>query len=128
MPESSTRSGINGDPREVYLQARVIAALANHPRGLDRDERLFRWCKSGGLYLLGAKVYAAAGVDHGGAPFHILRHSYGAWMTRIGADLVGLGAWKSASGARVYQHFSFNEEAEKADELPGSRRAPRVPK
>jgi len=118
----------NGDPRAVYLPPRVVASLANHPRGLDRDERLFRWTKSGELYLLGERFYAAAGVCHGGAPFHVLRHTYGAWMTRIGADLVAAGAWKSATAARVYQHFSFSEEAKKASNLPGSKRAPNVRK
>jgi integrase len=118
----------NGEPREVYLPLRVVASFANHPRGLDRDERLFRWTKSGELYLLAERFYAAANVDHGGAPFHVLRHTYGAWMTRVGADLVGTGAWKSPTAARVYQHFSVNEEARKADALPGSRRAPRVRK
>jgi integrase len=118
----------NGEPRLVYLPPRVVATLANHPRGLDRDERLFRWTKNGELYLLAERFYGAAGVDHGGAPFHILRHTYGAWMTRIGADLVATGAWKSATAARGYQHFSFSEEARKADALPGSGRAPHVRK
>jgi integrase len=111
----------NGAPRAVYLPPRVVAVLANHPRGLDRhDARLFRWAKSGELYLLAERFYAQAGVGHGGAPFHVLRHTYGAWMTRIGADLVASGAWKSATAARCYQHFSFTEEAKKADELPGA--------
>ena len=110
----------NGDPRSIYLPPRVVAALANHPRGLDRDGRLFRWTKCGELYKLAERVYAAAGVDHGGAPFHVLRHSYGAMMTRIGADLVGTGVWKSPTAARVYQHFTVNEEARKADALPGA--------
>lgn len=111
----------NGAPRAVYLPPRVVAALANHPRGLDRGEPIFRWRKGGELYLLAGRFYAAAGVNHGGAPFHILRHSYGAWMTRIGADLVATGAWKSPTSARGYQHFSFNEEAHKADLLPGAK-------
>lgn len=120
----------NGDPRPIYLPPRVITALANHPRGLDRDSRLFRWTKGGELYLLAERFYAAAGIDHGGAPFHVLRHTYGAWMTRVGADLVGAGVWKSATAARVYQHFVVSEEARKADALPGAegivKRAPRV--
>ncbi len=119
----------NGDPRSFYLPPRVVASLANHPRGSNRGEaRLFRWGKTGELSLLAERFYAAAGVNHGGAPFHVLRHTYGAWMTRIGADLVATGAWKSATAARVYQHFSFNEEARKADALPGSGRVPCVRK
>jgi integrase len=110
----------NGDPRGVHLPPRVVTALANHPRGLDRTGRLFRWTKCGELYLLAERVYARAGVDHGGAPFHVLRHTYGAWMTRAGADLVGTGAWKSPTAARAYQHFVVTEEARKADALPGA--------
>ena len=110
----------NGDPRSIYLPPRVVAALANHPRGLDRDARVFRWTKCGELYKLADRVYRVAGVDHGGAPFHVLRHSYGAMMTRIGADLVGTGVWKSPTAARVYQDFTVNEEARKADALPGA--------
>jgi integrase len=94
--------------------------LANHPRGFDRDGRLFRWTKCAELYRLADRFYAAAGVKHCGAPFHILRHTYGAWMTRIGADLVGTGVWKSPTAARVYQHFVLSEEAKKADALPGA--------
>lgn len=110
----------NGEPRGVYLPPRAVTALANHPRGLDRAGRVFRWTKCGELYLLAERVYARAGVDHSGAPFHVLRHTYGAWMTRAGADLVGTGAWKSATAARVYQHFVVTEEARKADALPGA--------
>lgn len=115
----------NGDPRAVYLPPRVVVAIANHPRGLDRHGKLFRWSKCGELYLLAERIYARAGIEHGGAPFHILRHTYGALMTRIGADLIGTGAWKSPTAARRYQHFTFSEEARKAAALPGSKRAPK---
>lgn len=111
----------NGDPRMVYLPDRVIAALTNHPRGLDRKERLFRWSKSAEIYLLAERIYAKAGVDHGDAPFHILRHTFGAWMTRVGADLVATGAWRSDTAARGYQHFDLTEESRKAGQLPGAK-------
>jgi integrase len=111
----------NGDPRAAYLPPRLIMALANHPRGLDRRTRLFRWSKCGELYLLAERIYSRAGVDHGGAPFHVLRHTYGTMMTRIGADLVATGAWKSVTAARIYQHFDLFEEAKKADLLPGAK-------
>jgi integrase len=110
----------NGEPRPVHLPPRVVAQLANHPRGLDRTGRLFRWSKCGEIYSIAKAVYRAAQLDDHGAPFHILRHSYGAWMTRAGADLVATGAWKSTTAARGYQHFIVTEEARKADELPGS--------
>lgn len=111
----------NGLPRAVHLPPRLVADLAAHPRGLDRSgERLFKWAKSGALYSLSRRVFKAAGVDHGGAPHHIFRHTYGALMTRAGADLVATGAWKSPAAARGYSHFATSEEARKADRLPGA--------
>ena len=111
----------NGDPRAIHLPPRVVAALANHPRGLDRPgKRLWKWVKGGALYTLAGEVYGAAGVDDGGARFHILRHSYGRGMTQIGADLVATGVWKSPNAARGYQHFVPTDEARKADMLPGA--------
>lgn len=111
----------NGEPRLVHLPPRVVAILANHPRALERPGRLFRWSKCGELYAVAKAVYKAAGIDSHGAPFHILRHTYGAMMTRVGADLVATGAWKSPTAARGYQHFVASDEARKADLLPGSR-------
>ena len=108
----------NGEPRMVYLPPVAVAALANHPKGLARVGRLFRFVKNKWLYARAERAYAAAGIDHKGAPFHILRHTYGALMTRAGADLVATGAWKSPAAARVYQHFQMNEEARKAARLP----------
>lgn len=117
----------NGDARAIHLPPRVVSALGQHPRGLARQERLFRWSKGSELYLLAERVYAEAGVDHGGAPFHIFRHSYGAMMTRAGANLVATQLWRSETAARVYKHFVTNEEARKADLIPGAR-APHVQK
>jgi integrase len=108
----------NGEPRAVYLPPVVVAALANHPQGLDRVGKLFRYVKNKWLYGRAERAYTAAGIDHKGAPFHILRHSFGAMMTRVGADLVATGAWKSPAAARVYQHFAPTEEARKAANLP----------
>lgn len=108
----------NGEPRMVYLPPVVVAAMANHPKGLDRPGRLFRFVKNKWLYARAERAYKLAGIDHKGAPFHILRHTYGALMTRAGADLVATGAWKSPAAARVYQHFKTSDEARKAAQLP----------
>lgn len=111
----------NGEPRPIHLPKRVVIDLANHPRGLDRvGKKLFKWVKGGRLYNLAKDVYTAAGIDHHGAPFHIHRHSYGRGMTQAGADLVATGVWKSATAARIYEHWVTNEEARKADLLPGA--------
>lgn len=115
----------NGEPREVRLVPVVVTALRTHPRGLNRekDRAIFdRWSFTRKhLYAAVRKAYAAAEIDHQGAPWHILRHSYGAAMTRLGADLVATKVWKSPAAARVYQHFQHNEEAEKAVMLPGAK-------
>ena len=108
----------NGDPRIVALPPRVLVALEKMQ---GREGRVFPWKKGGNIYSLAERAYRAAGVDDGGAPFHVLRHTYGAWMTRAGADLVATGAWKSPKAARVYQHFGVNEESRKADLLPGAK-------
>lgn len=110
----------NGDPRPVYLPPRVVAALAGHPKGMERTGRVFRWHKGSRLYGLAKRAYGAARIDDGGAPFHIWRHTYGTLMTRAGADLVSTGAWRSRSAASVYQHFIVTEEAKRAASLPGA--------
>ena len=110
----------NGEPRAVHLPPRVVTAIQALPKGKDK---IFPFTQGGKLYALATKVYMAAGVDDAGAPFHILRHSYGAWMTRLGADLVSTGAWRDQAAARGYQHFNVTEEAKKADDLPGAKSA-----
>jgi integrase len=122
----------NGDPRMVYLPPRVVAALANHPRGLTaeeraaaenprlRSDRVFRYTKNQALNAEARAIYRAAGVDPGDAPFHVLRHTWATWMVQIGVDLVATKAWRSETSARVYTHFVTSEEAKKADALPGA--------
>ncbi len=113
----------NGDDRTVHLPPHVVAALANHPRGLDRKGKLFRFSKCGRLYTWLDQVAAAAGVvipDR--VAFHAFRHTWGAWMRRhAGLDTTGLvatGAWRSRQAAAVYEHAVQSEEARKADLLP----------
>lgn len=113
----------NGEPRPVHLPPVAVDALADHPRGIDRGAaRLFRWSKSGLLYVLAKRAFFDAGLDDGGQPFHILRHTYGSWMRRYaGMDERGLtdtGAWKDAKSARRYTHTIVSESARKADLLP----------
>ncbi len=117
----------NGDPRLVHLPPRLVAALANHPRALDRGGRLFRFTRNGALNDMARKAYVAAGVDPGDAPFHVLRHTWATWMVRAGADLVSTGAWRSPTSARGYTHFVLSDEAKKADALPGASLEIRAP-
>lgn len=114
----------NGEPRTVFLPPTLVAALANHPRGLERGrERVFRWRKSGRLYnMLDAAAAKAGIVMPERAAFHLFRHTYGTWMRRYaGLDVKGLvdtGAWKSAQSAARYAHAVPTEDAQRAALLP----------
>jgi hypothetical protein len=114
----------NGDPRRVYLPETVVAALANHPRGLDRGaERVFRFTKSGRLYAWLKQAAKAAEVTlPERSAFHIFCHTYATWMRRFaGMDtkgLVGTGRWRSEQSASRYQHTVVSEESKRADLLP----------
>lgn len=113
----------NGEPRPVHLPPVVVAELANHPRGLNReaDERLFRFRKNGALYLQMDRVRAKAALPvH--ATFHTMRHTWATWMRRYAAmDLKALadtGAWKDPKSVARYAHVVTSEEARKSDLLP----------
>jgi integrase len=119
----------NNEPRTVHLTPELVAALANHPRGLDRvTERLFRYHASGGLREKLKTAMQAAGLHfprrQGG--FHLFRHAWGTWMRKYaGLDTSGLvetGAWKDRSSAARYEHTDTTEEARKADLLPIQKR------
>lgn len=111
----------NGEPLAVHLPPEVVAALANHPRGLERrGERVFRFGKNGRLYNLMRKTKESAGL--GWVSFHVLRHTYGTWMRRYaGLDtrgLVGTGRWADEDSVRRYTHVVASEESRRADMLP----------
>lgn len=113
----------NGAPRLVHLPPSLVAALANHPRGLDRPgERLFRLTKCGRLYTLLALARKAAGAGCNGVTFHTLRHTWAAWMRRYGgldtSGLVATDAWKNRASASRYEHVVASDEARRADLLP----------
>jgi integrase len=105
----------------MHMPPVVVAALANHPRGLDRDgETLFRFRKNGHLYNLMKSTKVRAKLPTAG--FHLLRHTWGTWMRRYaGLDtkgLVGTGAWLDEKSAARYQHVVVSEESKRADLLP----------
>lgn len=114
----------NARPRMVHLPPVVVAALACHPRGLERpgNEKLFRFVKCGRLYTRWRRVVKAAGPDCEAATFHTLRHTWATWMRRYGgldtAGLVGTGAWIDRTSAARYEHVVATEEARRADLLP----------
>ena len=113
----------NGEPRMIHLTPVLVAAIAGHPRGLEREGKLFRFGKCGRLYTWLDEAAKAAGVViPEGVAYHAFRHTYGAWMRRYGGlDTTGLvqtGAWKSREAAARYEHAVTSEEARKADALP----------
>lgn len=117
----------NDDPRGVHLPPIVVAALANHPRGMERGkEKVFRFRKCGRLYTWLAEVKAAAGPDVAFCSFHTFRHTWATWMRRYaGLDtrgLVGTGAWRDEKSAARYEHVVVSEESRKADLLPTPKR------
>lgn len=110
----------NEEPRAVHLTPFVVAALASHPRGLDRNERLFRFTRASALYKLLRRATEAAGCPWFG--FHHCCHTYATWMRRYGKlderGLVGTGRWKDRKSVARYTHVVTSEEAQKADLLP----------
>lgn len=113
----------NDDPRLVHLPPVVVAEIANHPRGVDRKGKLFRFSKCGRLYTWLNTACERAGVAlPPRLAFHVFRHTWGAWMRRYaGLDTTGLvatGAWRDRQAASIYEHAIASEEAMKSDLLP----------
>jgi integrase len=116
----------SSDARRVYLTPELVIALANHPRGLNRDtkERLIRFSISGHLRAVLTSAMTAAGVSFPPRQrgFHLFRHTWATWMRRYGGlDTSGLletGAWRDRSSAARYEHLDATEEAQKANLLP----------
>jgi integrase len=115
------------EPRAVYLPPVVVAALANHPRGLDRDGRLFRFHDGGRLrdMLKGACDRAGVALPRRTA-FHVFRHNYATWMRLYGGlDSLGLtrtGAWADMDSVARYSHSEATAEARQAAKLPTPKR------
>jgi integrase len=123
----------NSEPRTVYLTPGLVAALANHPRGLDRpkQERLFRYHAGGRLRDMLKDAMKAAGLSfpRRQCGFHLFRHTWAMWMRIYGkldtSGLVETGAWRNPQSARRYEHLDTTEEARKADMLPWAGRGKR---
>ncbi|MGB6967367.1 MAG: tyrosine-type recombinase/integrase, partial [Xanthobacteraceae bacterium] len=114
----------NSDTRRVHLTPELVVALANHPRGLNREGRLIRFHASGHLRDMLTSAMEAAGVSFPPRQrgFHLFRHTWATWMRRYGGlDTSGLletGAWRDRSSAARYEHLDATEEAQKANLLP----------
>lgn len=116
----------NDDPRGVHLPPYLVAELSDHPRGLDRTGKVFRFRKNGHLYSLMAKAKKAAGPDLAFVSFHVLCHTWATWMRRYAKldtrGLVGTRRWKDLKSAARYEHVVVSEESRKADLLPTPKR------
>ncbi len=114
----------NGEARAVHIAQPLVVELANHPQGLSRKDRLFRFNKNGRLYTLMRRAKTKAGLPN--VTFHTCRHTWATWMRRFGKldtkGLVGTGAWKDEKSASRYQHVVVTEEAQRADMLPVLKR------
>jgi len=119
----------NSEARRVHLPPDLAVALANHPRGLDRDakDRLFRFHINGRL-----RIWLWDALDKSGVHlpprqrgFHLFRHTWATWMRKFGGlDTSGLletGVWRDRSSAARYEHLDATEEAQKANLLPVRR-------
>jgi len=112
------------EPRGIHLPPPLVAALANHPAGLDRPGApLFPGLGTPQTsYSRLYRARAAAGADLGWVTFHTLRHTWATWMRRYGGldtrGLVGTGAWRDHKSAARYSHVVVAEEARRADLLP----------
>lgn len=115
------------EPRGVYLPPVVVAALANHPRGLARRGRLFRYHDGGRLRdMLKAACKRADIVLPRRTAFHVFRHNYGTWMRLYGGvDDLGLtrtGVWLDRASVARYAHSETTTEARQAIKLPTPKR------
>lgn len=113
----------NSDPRTVFLPPALVAALANHPRGLHRKgQTVFRFRKNGRIYALLKKVREALAGEFHVHGFHCFRHTWATWMRRYGGldtrGLLATEAWRDAASVRRYEHVIATEESQKAALLP----------
>jgi integrase len=111
------------EPRAVYLPPVVVTALANHPRGLERSGKVFRFYNGQRTYALLEKACELAGVElPERTAFHVFRHNYATWMRLYGGlDALGLlrtGAWSDMESVERYAHSETTAEARKAAQLP----------
>jgi integrase len=115
------------EPRGVYLPPIVVAALANHPRGLARRGRLFRFHDGGRLRdMLKTACKRADILLPRRTAFHVFRHNYGTWMRLYGGldalGLLRLGAWADIDSVDRYSHSEATAEARQAIKLPTPKR------
>ncbi len=123
----------NTKARMVHLPKAAVLALANHPRGLERDsaERIFRFHRGGRLCALLSAAKRRAGLKfpprQGG--FHLLCHTWGTWMHRYGGldnyQLTRTDRWADPRSSDRYVHLEVSEEARRADLLPTAKKPAR---
>lgn len=113
----------NGLPRLVYLPAIVIEELGRLPRGLKRQERVFRFHASGRLRDLLKMTLEVAGIKlPRRLAFHVFCHTWASWMRQHAGldtfDLVKTDRWKDPESADRYAHVVLSEPSRRAALLP----------
>jgi integrase len=110
-------------PRAVHLPPVCVTALANHPRGLSRRDRLFRFHSGQRLDDRLRRACEAAGIALPTRTlFHLFRHNYGTWMRLYGGldglGLIRTGVWADMDSVERYSHSETSAEARRANDLP----------
>jgi hypothetical protein len=124
--EIQVENSADNNGLEAFCQNRPQIMRANM-----RDGRLFPWSKdtyagSQELYGLWRAACTAGGVIiPEKVAFHVLCHSYGAWMRIYGeadtSDLIATGRWSSREAAAGYEHVQVTTAHRLADKMPRRR-------
>lgn len=117
----------NGKPRLAYLPPAVVKELRRLPRGLDREDRVFRFHDGGRFRDLFSMALDIAGVElPPRVAFHVFCHTWATWMRQHGGldtyDLLKTDRWADAESADRYSHVVVSDIARRADLLPVEKR------
>jgi integrase len=119
----------NRQSRSVFLPKVTVAALRAYQREgrMLPGGRVFRFTKCGRLYDLLRASAAATEIElPKGTSFHLFRHTWATHMRMYaGADeqgLIATGAWKDPVSVKRYMHTVIDDEARRAEHLPGLRK------
>lgn len=114
----------NTNPRTCHLPPGLVAALANHPRGMKREGKVFRFSKNGRLYVLlnAAKKACGLKLPPREGSFHALSHTWATWMAQYAGlqdrELLLTGRWDDLSSVARYAHLAASASSKKANLLP----------
>jgi hypothetical protein len=110
----------NGESQLCALTERLVVRLRAHVAGKDPNALVFsRRGKTTRNFQKALRavpgLFERLEPRHRG--YHVLRHTYGTAMTRLGVNLLDTGGWKSPQAAALYKHV-VSPEARRVAELP----------